>query len=63
MEFIELDGHPFWVGTQAHPELKSRPNRAAPLFREFVGAALRAGRGPGPAPLPGCTARAVASER
>jgi CTP synthase len=40
VEFIELDGHPFWVGTQAHPELKSRPNRAAPLFRDFIGAAL-----------------------
>jgi CTP synthase len=40
VEFIELSGHPFWVGTQAHPELKSRPNRPAPLFRAFVGAAL-----------------------
>ena len=40
VEFIELHGHPFWVGTQAHPEFKSRPNRPAPLFREFVGAAL-----------------------
>jgi CTP synthase len=40
VEFIELEGHPFWVGTQAHPELKSRPNRPAPLFREFIGAAL-----------------------
>jgi len=40
VEFIELAGHPFWVGTQAHPEFKSRPNRAAPLFRGFVGAAL-----------------------
>jgi CTP synthase len=40
VEFIELGGHPFWVGTQAHPELKSRPNRPAPLFRAFVGAAL-----------------------
>jgi len=39
VEFVELDGHPFWVGTQAHPELKSRPTRPAPLFREFVGAA------------------------
>ncbi|MEI7925554.1 MAG: CTP synthase, partial [Chloroflexota bacterium] len=39
VEFIELDGHPFWIGTQAHPEFKSRPNRPAPLFREFVGAA------------------------
>jgi CTP synthase len=40
VEFIELRGHRFWVGTQAHPEFKSRPNRPAPLFREFVAAAL-----------------------
>jgi CTP synthase len=39
VEFIELEGHPFWVGTQAHPEFKSRPNRPAPLFRDFVAAA------------------------
>ena len=37
-------GHPFWVGTQAHPEFKSRPDRPAPLFREFIGAALPAPR-------------------
>jgi CTP synthase len=41
VEFVELDGHPFWVGTQAHPEFKSRPDRPHPLFRELVGAALR----------------------
>ncbi|MPY93758.1 MAG: CTP synthase [Acidimicrobiia bacterium] len=40
VEFIELRGHPFWLGTQAHPEFKSRPERPAPLFREFVRAAL-----------------------
>ncbi len=40
VEFIELADHPFWVGTQAHPELKSRPDRPAPLFDAFVGAAL-----------------------
>ncbi|MBW3645022.1 MAG: CTP synthase [Actinobacteria bacterium] len=40
VEFIELDDHPFWVGTQAHPEFKSRPDRPAPLFRELIGAAL-----------------------
>jgi CTP synthase len=40
VEFVELRGHPFWVGTQAHPEFKSRPDRPAPLFRDFVGAAL-----------------------
>ena len=40
VEFIELAGHPFWVGTQAHPEFKSRPDRPHPLFRELIGAAL-----------------------
>jgi CTP synthase len=39
VEFIELPGHPFWVGTQAHPEFKSRPDRAHPLFRGLVEAA------------------------
>jgi len=41
VEFIELDNHPFWVGTQAHPEFKSRPTRPAPLFADFVAASLR----------------------
>ena len=45
VEFIELPDHPFWVGTQAHPEFKSRPNRPAPLFREFMGAALERAEG------------------
>ncbi len=40
VEFIELRSHPFWVGTQAHPEFKSRPTRPAPLFDSFIGAAL-----------------------
>jgi CTP synthase len=40
VEFIELEDHPFWVGTQAHPEFKSRPDRPHPLFRELVYAAL-----------------------
>ena len=42
VEFVELpaDVHPFYVGTQAHPELRSRPNRAHPLFSGLVGAAL-----------------------
>jgi CTP synthase len=45
VEFIELPSHPFWVGTQAHPEFKSRPERAHPLFRELVGAALERAEG------------------
>jgi CTP synthase len=48
VEFVELESHPFWVGTQAHPEFKSRPNRPAPLFREFVAAALRRAEGRNP---------------
>ncbi|MCU1381283.1 MAG: pyrG [Acidimicrobiales bacterium] len=48
VEFVELEGHPFWVGTQAHPEFKSRPDRPAPLFREFVGAALARAEGRSP---------------
>jgi CTP synthase len=32
--------HPYYIGTQAHPELRSRPTRAHPLFRGLVGAAL-----------------------
>jgi len=46
VEFVELDRelHPFFVATQAHPELKSRPNRPHPLFAAFIAAALaRAG--------------------
>jgi CTP synthase len=43
VEVIELaaDAHPFFVASQFHPEFKSRPERPAPLFREFVGAALK----------------------
>ncbi len=48
VEFIELEGHPFWVGTQAHPEFKSRPERPAPLFREFIGASLARSEGRNP---------------
>ncbi len=42
VEFVELprEVHPFYVGTQAHPELRSRPDNAHPLFRGLVGAAL-----------------------
>ncbi|NLC08170.1 MAG: CTP synthase [Syntrophomonadaceae bacterium] len=41
VEIVELPSHPWFVGCQFHPEFKSRPNRAHPLFRDFVGAALR----------------------
>jgi CTP synthase len=48
VETIELHDHPFFVASQFHPEFKSRPERPAPLFREFVGAALRRARGRAP---------------
>jgi len=55
VEFVELDGHPFYVGTQAHPEFKSRPDRPHPLFRDLVTAALarREGRNPHLIPVNG----------
>ncbi|HEX8271956.1 MAG TPA: CTP synthase [Longimicrobiaceae bacterium] len=41
VEMVELPDHPWFVATQAHPELKSRPDHPHPLFAAFVGAALR----------------------
>jgi len=43
VEVIELQSHPFFVASQFHPEFKSRPERPAPLFREFIAAALARG--------------------
>ena len=40
VEMIELKDHPFFIATQAHPEFKSRPNHAHPLFKGFIEAAL-----------------------
>jgi CTP synthase len=40
VEVVELEGHPFFVASQFHPEFKSRPERPAPLFRDFIAAAL-----------------------
>lgn len=41
VEMAELTDHPWFIGTQAHPELKSRPNRPHPLFKGFVEAAIQ----------------------
>jgi CTP synthase len=40
VEIIELEGHPFFMATQFHPEFRSRPNRPHPLFVGFIKAAL-----------------------
>jgi CTP synthase len=44
VEIVELPEHPWFVASQFHPEFKSRPTRPAPLFREFVGAAVERAR-------------------
>ena len=48
VEFVELPEHPFFVGTQAHPEFKSRPDNPHPLFKALVGAALQRAEGRAP---------------
>jgi len=42
VEIVELAGHPWFVASQFHPEFRSRPQRAHPLFRDFVAAAINA---------------------
>ena len=41
VEMIEIPDHPWFIGTQAHPEFKSRPNKPHPLFRGFISASLK----------------------
>ncbi len=41
VETVEIPTHPFYIGVQFHPEFKSRPNRAHPLFKAFIAAALK----------------------
>jgi len=41
VEIVEIEDHPWFVGVQFHPEFKSRPNKAHPLFRDFVDAAVK----------------------
>jgi CTP synthase len=66
VEVIELKDHPFFVASQYHPEFKSRPERPAPLFREFVGAALAYSRertGEQAAPVAGEEIRVESAEQ
>jgi CTP synthase len=44
VEMIEIPDHPWFIATQAHPELKSRPNRPHPLFHGFIAAATKVTR-------------------
>ena len=45
VEMVEIPDHPWYIGVQFHPEFKSRPNHAHPLFRGFIGAALKKNKG------------------
>ncbi len=47
VEIVELSGHPWFVAVQFHPEFKSKPTAAHPLFRDFIGAAIQHRRTPG----------------
>jgi CTP synthase len=47
VEVCELEGHPFYLGTQYHPEFRSRPNRPHPLFVTFIQASLEYARASG----------------
>jgi CTP synthase len=44
VEIMELKGHPWFLGTQAHPEFQSKPNKAHPLFAAFIAAAIKHSR-------------------
>ena len=52
VEIVEIDDHPFYLGTQYHPEFKSRPNRPHPLFAAFIEASLAYARSNGRAQVP-----------
>jgi CTP synthase len=52
VEIVELPDHPFFLGTQFHPEFKSRPNRPHPLFASFIAASLEYARSNGRAQVP-----------
>ena len=41
VEIVELVDHPWFVAVQFHPEFQSKPNRAHPLFADFIAAAIR----------------------
>ena len=60
VEMIELTGHPWFVAGQFHPELKSRPMRAHPLFASFIEAAVR--QRDGSIPVPGTRTTALSTE-
>ena len=57
VEIVELADHPWFVASQFHPEFKSRPTRPAPLFRDFVGAALARARDRAGVAVPSGSAR------
>jgi CTP synthase len=64
VEAIELPDHPWFVAVQYHPELRSRPKRPHPLFRDWIGAALARGHGAsGEPPVAAVNPRVEAEQR
>jgi CTP synthase len=61
VEVCEIEGHPFMVASQFHPEFRSRPLKPHPLFRDFVGAAIARREGERARDLPKATAAAEAT--
>jgi CTP synthase len=61
VEFAELAEHPFFVGTQAHPEFLSRPTRPHPLFSGLIAAALARSKATSGSKAASASARAAAS--
>jgi CTP synthase len=57
VEIAEVAGHPWMLGSQFHPEFKSRPNRPHPLFRDFLGAVVQSRRARDYAELPAVAAQ------
>jgi CTP synthase len=57
VEIVELKNHPWYLGTQAHPEFQSKPNKAHPLFAAFIAATIKQHRGAVATPKPKKTAR------
>ncbi len=59
VEIVEVADHPFYLGTQFHPEFKSRPHRPHPLFAAFIEAALTYARESGRADAQAITREAT----
>lgn len=63
VEIAELETHPFMLGSQFHPEFKSRPNRPHPLFKAFLAAVVAHQNGRSPATNGAAPEQAITEEK